>query len=413
LFAGTKNEIPPFIILFLKFGIVFLTFYLIFENKNILKLFNLNDEYHWVISIFFLTLLYLPLRHSEKKDTHFQINHISQNEKIELFHIIYCDLSFESYHPELIRNKLNNLENKDLYFQVPESMYALINQSLQSNSFISKPNSNRYFYKWDDPTTPLSAKHNESSFKPDEVIFMRKDNKIQWKYRNRKNKYDLEMSRINLDMTIKPEGKTWQINSHQEDKKEFTESQSLNYELENISIGYESNEGGYSSFQKDSIFVIDKDKLVFPKIYEISLRRDTELVNKLKHYYGIDLDEFTEIHELEPEPLGRIYFQLFPEIEIPEYYRSPSESQDRGITAFIGLRDDVYEKVFNQTYNGDVQAISFNTRCEGYSTSFSYDHMNARDLILDQFIETENDGKKHTVTKTVLKINDLSIKFSN
>jgi|TARA_B100000678_G_scaffold255369_1_gene233067 hypothetical protein len=42
-----------------------------------------------------------------------------------------------------------------------------------------------------------------------------------------------------------------------------------------------------------------------------------------------DLDEFTEIHELEPEPLGRIYFQLYPEIEKPEYYRSPSEVQDR------------------------------------------------------------------------------------
>ena len=126
-----------------------------------------------------------------------------------------------------------------------------------------------------------------------------------------------------------------------------------------------------------------------------------------------DLDEFTEIHELEPEPLGRIYFQLYPEIEKPEYYRSPSEVQDREISAFIGLRDDVYEKVFNQIYNGDVQAISFNTRCKGFSTlMYPYDR-NARDLILDQFIVTDSDGKNHSVTKTVLKINDLSIKFSN
>ena len=43
---------------------------------------------------------------------------------------------------------------------------------------------------------------------------------------------------------------------------------------------------------------------------------------------------------------------------------------------------------------------------------YPYDR-NARDLILDQFIVTDSDGKNHSVTKTVLKINELSIKFSN
>ena len=60
----------------------------------------------------------------------------------------------------------------------------------------------------------------------------------------------------------------------------------------------------------------------------------------------ISINEFTEIHELEPEPLGRIYFQLYPEIEKPEYYRSPSEVKDREISAFIGLRDDLKEIQF-------------------------------------------------------------------
>jgi len=81
------------------------------------------------------------------------------------------------------------------------------------------------------------------------------------------------------------------------------------------------------------------------------------------------------------------------------------------MSTFIGLRDDIYEELINQTFKGDIDYIRFDTIFRGYSSSFKLG--SARDLILDQSHMSECHGIKHNISKTVLKITDFAIKFSN
>ena len=126
-------------------------------------------------------------------------------------------------------------------------------------------------------------------------------------------------------------------------------------------------------------------------------------------HIGADIDEITFLAEGE-EPLGRIYFHYFTDEEtLKDSYKS--EYPYHEMSTFIGLRDDIYEKLIYQTFKGDIDYIRFDTICRGYTSSFEYG--SARDLILDQSHISECHGIKNNISKTVLQITDLAIKFSN
>jgi hypothetical protein len=403
------DNTPRYVKLLVKFGIAYVVLY-----YSLLFL-NIEDEFHWLLSIFLLIILYGVLTTKTKKsDSTGGIEILSESEKNVLFHEMQTILNCQSYHPESIKNKLNYIENKGL--SIPQSMYSLIKKPLENNTLIYRSDNIKYIFKYDESNEPLSAKFNDlDSFKRGiyemgEIILMRKEDKIEIKYSDSDITHELQEMAVMLNMTVKPKGIYWKVEKDWENENGHTESHNLNYKLENISIGFLGEEGWDSSLQGDSIFVIDKEKLVLPNNYIISIYKDSQFTNDLKSIYGVDIDEMTLLVEEEKEPLGRIYFNYFTDEEtLKDYYKFAYT--DHEMCTFIGLRDDIYEKVINQSSQGDIDYIRFDTICTGYSSSFK--HGSARDLILDQSHISESFGMKHNTSKTVLKITDLSIKFSN
>ena len=406
------DNTPRYVKLFVIFSIVFVVL------DNSLLFLNIYDEFHWLISILLLVILYGVLTiKSKKSDYSGGIEILSELEKKMLFHEMQTILNSQSYHPESIKNKLNYFENKGL--SIPQSMYSMIQKPLENNTFIFKSEYIRYLYKADDPTEPESVKSRDyGSFKSriygmGEVILKRKDDEIELKYSDSNLTDKLQELHIDLNMTIKPMGNYWTVETDYEDEKNNPEVQGLNCQLENISIGHDGDEGWSSSFQKDSIFVIYKEKLILPKKYLLGIDKDSQFIINMKSFFGVDINELTKLeHSVkEPKPMGRIYFNYFTDDESIED-SDPFDSSIGEMHTFIGLRDDIYEKVLNHTYKGGVENIRFKADCWGYSSSFKYG--SARDLILDQSVMSERrHGEKRNISKTVLKIRDLTINFSN
>lgn len=137
----------------------------------------------------------------------------------------------------------------------------------------------------------------------------------------------------------------------------------------------------------------------------------------MKSYFGVDIDEFTELEDSvkEPMPMGRIYFNYFVLKDFFDDGLDNSIDSDSPIGEMhihIGLKEDIYEKVLNHTYKGGVENIRFDADCWAYTSSFEYGI--SRDLILDQSEMSESKfGKKRIISKTVLTIRDLTVNFSN
>jgi len=403
------DSTPPYVKLLVKFGIVYVVLY------YLLHFLNIHDEFHWLLSITLLVILYGVLTIKSKNS--------SPGGGIEkiLYHELLFTLNSQSYHPDTIKNKLNYIENKGVV--VPQSMYSVIKIPSEKNTLIYRSDNIKYIYKNGESDEPLFAKSRDHrSFKNriyelGEITVMRKDDKIEFKQSDSDTTHELEVLHVELDMTIKPMGNYWKVETDYDDEKNNPEVQGLNCQLENISIGHKGDEGWSSSLQNDSVFVIYKEKLILPRNFLVGIQEDSQFRSNMKRFYGVDIDEFTKLEDSvkEPQPIGMIYFNYFVYKDIFNDGSDDSinsDSPDGEMYIHIGLKDEIYEKVLNHTYKGGVENITFNTDCWAYTSSFEYG--SSRDLILDQSVMSERrHGEKRNISKTVLIISDLTVNFSN
>lgn len=214
---------PPYVKLLVKFGIVYVVLY------YSLFFLNIHDELHWLLSITLLIILYGALSIKSKNSSPSGgINKI-------LYQDLLNTLNRQSYHPESIKNKLNSIENKGV--EVPHSMYSVIKIPLEKNTIIYRSDNIKYIYKYGESDEPLFAKSNDyKSFKHliyefGEITLKRKEDKIELKYSDSDTTHKLQKLDVDLNMTIKPMGNYWKVETDYEDEKNNPEIQGLNCKL--------------------------------------------------------------------------------------------------------------------------------------------------------------------------------------
>ena len=109
---------------------------MIFYNKHLLSFFDLDNEYHLVVSTFLLTLIYFTIKSKntpiDPKDTQL----VKTFELIDLFQETQYVLHMESYHPETLKSQLINIERKKIV--VPKSMYLILSEHIKKNELIHR-----------------------------------------------------------------------------------------------------------------------------------------------------------------------------------------------------------------------------------------------------------------------------------